>query len=140
MPTRILAVTAGVALLVAYLVAPIVSAAGDYGPLTVQKTSLGEVLAAPNGMTVYTFGGDMSGHSNCTGACAQYWPPVAAPADAQPAGKLSTIERADGSKQWAYDGKPLYTYSQDHKPGDTGGNGFKGLWHVVKPGEAGGSM
>lgn len=105
----------------------------DYGPLTEQKTAAGEVLADANGMTVYTYDKDAGGKSNCTGECAEYWPPVTAPADAQPTGDLTVIQRADGTRQWVDEGKPLYTYSVDKKPGDMKGDGFKGVWHVVKP-------
>jgi predicted lipoprotein with Yx(FWY)xxD motif len=34
--------------------------------------------------------------------------------------------------QWAYKGTPLYLWSKVHKPGDMTGDGFNGLWHVVK--------
>ena len=32
-----------------------------------------------------------------------------------------------------YKGGPLYTFDEDHKPGDTKGDGFRdvGVWHVV---------
>lgn len=51
-------------------------------------------------------------------SCAQVWPPVLATADAVEIGKWSLAERADGSKQWAYDGFPLYTSHLDKKAGD----------------------
>jgi len=73
--------------------------AQDYGPLKVQKTSLGNVLADPDGMTLYTFDKDSTGKSNCNGECAEYWPPVKAGADAKPVGDLTVITRDDGSKQ-----------------------------------------
>jgi ribonuclease Z len=42
--------------------------------------------------------------------------------------------RGDGSKQWAYKSKPLYTWKNDHKPGDITGDGFlNGAWHIAKP-------
>jgi len=104
----------------------------DYGPLKVQQTKIGKVLADPKGMTLYTFDKDTSGKSMCVGECAEYWPPVKAAADAKPTGDLTIITRADGSKQWADDGKPLYTYVKDKKPGDVTGDNFKGVWHVVK--------
>jgi predicted lipoprotein with Yx(FWY)xxD motif len=106
--------------------------AEDYGPLKVQKTSLGNVLADPNGMTLYTFDKDSTGTSSCNGECAEYWPPVKAGADAKPVGDLTVITRDDGSKQWADDGKPLYTFVKDKKPGDVMGENFKNIWHVVK--------
>lgn len=39
----------------------------------------------------------------------------------------------DGTMQWAYDGKPLYTYAKDKQPGDTTGDTLMGVWHVAKP-------
>ena len=38
-------------------------------------------------------------------------------------GVLSLVARDDGSKQWAYRGRPLYRWKLDHKPGDAGGDG-----------------
>jgi predicted lipoprotein with Yx(FWY)xxD motif len=33
---------------------------------------------------------------------------------------------------WAYEGKPLYTYSKDKKPGDATGEGVGGVWRAAK--------
>jgi len=107
-------------------------AAGDYGPLQVVDSSAGKVLADEKGMTLYTYDKDKKGKSNCSGECAEYWPPAKASADAKPSGDLTLIKRADGSMQWADDGKPLYTYAQDKKPGDVTGDGKNGVWHAVK--------
>jgi len=42
--------------------------------------------------------------------------------------------RDDGSKQWAYKGRPLYHWVKDAKPGDMTGDGFlNNSWHVAKP-------
>jgi predicted lipoprotein with Yx(FWY)xxD motif len=106
-------------------------AAEDYGPLNVQKTSMGNVLADPNGMTLYTFDKDTPGKSACTGECAVHWPPMKAAADAKATGGLTVITRDDGTKQWADDGKPLYTFMKDKKPGDVMGDSIPG-WHAVK--------
>jgi predicted lipoprotein with Yx(FWY)xxD motif len=51
-------------------------------------------------------------------SCAQVWPPVLASDDAVEMGKWSLTERADGARQWAYDGFPLYTSHLDKKAGD----------------------
>ena len=56
-----------------------------------------------------------------------------AAADAKPMGDLTVITRDDGSKQWAFKGKPLYLFAKDTKPGDKTGDNFKEIWHVVKP-------
>jgi len=51
-------------------------------------------------------------------SCAEVWPPVLAPEDAQDIGKWTLTPRSDGTRQWAYDGFPLYTSQLDEKPGD----------------------
>jgi predicted lipoprotein with Yx(FWY)xxD motif len=68
----------------------------------------------------------------CNGECAEYWPPMMAPAGAKPEGKWSTIKRDDGKMQWAYDGKPLYTFMKDKKPGDMAGDNMKDVWHIMR--------
>ena len=54
----------------------------------------------------------------------------------RPAGIRRDRSRAgrtrEGSKRWAYKGKPLYLWSKDQKPGDMTGDGFNGIWHVIK--------
>ena len=95
----------------------------------------GGALVAPNGMTLYTFDRDTagSGKSACNGPCAGLWPPVMAEADAKPEGDMTIVVRDDGTKQWAYKGKPVYLYKSDMKVGDMTGDNFKNVWHVIKP-------
>ena len=71
----------------------------------------GGLMTGTNGMTLYTFDKDVagSGKSVCNGPCATAWPPMMAPADGKSGGDWTVITRDDGSKQWAYGGKPLYT-------------------------------
>jgi len=83
------------------------------------------------GMTLYTFDKDSGGKSMCNDDCAKNWPPMMAPAGAKAEGKWSTIKRDDGMMQYAYDGKPLYTFVKDKKPGDMTGDKMKDVWHVV---------
>jgi predicted lipoprotein with Yx(FWY)xxD motif len=91
------------------------------------------VLADATGMTLYNYDKDEAGKSNCNGLCAHFWPPLKASADAQPMGAWTVITRKDGSKQWAYNGKPLYTYGKDKKPGETKGDGSGKEWHEATP-------
>ncbi len=59
-------------------------------------------------------------------SCVDVWPPVLAAADSEPLGKWTITEREDGSKQWSYDGYPLYTSILDINPGDVlGGSKFR---------------
>lgn len=98
------------------------------------KTQSG-VLTDPAGMTLYVFDKDAagSGKSACNGDCAVKWPPLAAAAGAQPHGDYSLVTRDDGARQWAFQGKPLYRWFKDQKPGDTTGDGVNNVWHVAKP-------
>ncbi|WP_198972165.1 COG4315 family predicted lipoprotein [Xylophilus sp. ASV27] len=98
------------------------------------KTS-GDMLVTTAGMTLYTFDNDVagSGKSMCNGPCATAWPPVLAQAGDAPEGAMTIITRDDGSRQWAYKGKPIYRYKSDVNPGDATGDNFKNLWHVIKP-------
>lgn len=87
------------------------------------------------GMTLYTFDRDAagSGKSVCNGQCAAAWLPLIAGATDQSGGDWTVITRDDGSKQWAWLGKPLYLWAKDQKPGDMTGDGFNKVWHAVKP-------
>jgi predicted lipoprotein with Yx(FWY)xxD motif len=102
-------------------------------PVKTMQTSLGDVLAGENGMTLYTFKKDAAGVSNCNDDCAKNWPPLAATAEDKADGAYSIITRADGSLQWAKDGMALYFWVKDAKPGDTTGHGVKEVWEVAKP-------
>jgi predicted lipoprotein with Yx(FWY)xxD motif len=123
---------AGALLIATCLLAVTPAQAEDYGPFKPMQTSLGKVLTDAKGMTLYTFDKDATGKSNCNGQCADNWPPAAAMASDKPAGDLTIIKRDDGSLQWADDGKPLYTFKKDKKPGDAMGDKMKDVWHVVK--------
>ena len=95
------------------------------------NTAAGTVVATSDGMTLYTFDRDSAGQSACTAECAQYWHPYLANGTYKPFGKMTIIGRADGTRQWAYDGHPLYTFVQDTAPGEIKGNEFHNEWHVV---------
>lgn len=90
------------------------------------------VFKAEDARAIYCFDNDGTGRSNCNGTCAMTWQPVLAPQNARPLGDWTVVVRADGSKQWAYKGKPVYTFAHD-APGQTKGEGIHGLWHVVRP-------
>lgn len=94
----------------------------------------GGMLVDDKGMTLYTFDKDSDGKSMCNGDCAKNWPPLMVKEDDKAAaGKWTHIKRDDGSMQWAYDGKPLYTFVKDTEAGKTTGDGMKDVWHVAKP-------
>jgi predicted lipoprotein with Yx(FWY)xxD motif len=103
-------------------------------PAKVAETPKGKTLVDPKGMTLYTFDNDKTaGKSACNGKCAANWPPFMAPPDAANMENWTVIVRNDGSKQWAYKGKPLYRWMDDKKPGDVDGDGRFNVWHVAAP-------
>ena len=101
-----------------------------------------DILASKSGMTLYTFDKDdaKSGKSSCNDDCAGSWPPVAADEAPSTAKEFGQIERPDGFKQLTINGKPLYFFAGDQKPGQTSGDNIGKVWHVVhdipKPAEA----
>ena len=115
------------------------AAAANGGTVDTASSSLGPILVAQNGMTLYMFARDHGGKSACSGGCAKFWPPYTGTpkvGSGLTASLLGSTMRADGSSQVTYDGHPLYTYSGDPAPGDTNGQGvntFGALWWVVAP-------
>jgi predicted lipoprotein with Yx(FWY)xxD motif len=101
-------------------------------PTSVANTAKGKALVDSKGMTLYAFDKDSGSKSACNGSCASNWPPLAATSGTA-TGDWSIITRDDGSKQWAYKGKPLYVFAKDAKPGDTKGDGLNGAWHIATP-------
>jgi predicted lipoprotein with Yx(FWY)xxD motif len=99
--------------------------------LTSHKTIYGDAIADARGMTLYVSDSDSRGKSSCDSACAETWQPAAAPRIAKPSGDWSVITRDDGTRQWAYHGKPLYSFADDHAPGDVSGDGVDGRWHAA---------
>ncbi|GBF08048.1 hypothetical protein DAERI_210044 [Deinococcus aerius] len=99
--------------------------------------TLGKGLVAANGMTLYLYTKDTKNVSNCYDQCAVAWPPLLTAY--QPTGSaevqkhLGTTTRKDGSMQVTYDGKPLYFWVRDQKPGDTTGQNVGGVWFIVQP-------
>jgi predicted lipoprotein with Yx(FWY)xxD motif len=101
-----------------------------------QTSDSGGLLRDAAGRTLYTFDKDGANDSRCFDGCAVAWPPFMAAPDARPQGKLAPIERKGGGLQWAFDGKPLYYFAGDAKPGDAAGDGQGGVWHALRTGTA----
>lgn len=113
----------------------LMAAAGLATAQTAPAMAKDGALVGANDMTLYTFDKDAagSGKSVCNGPCATNWPPLMARAEDKASGDWSIITRDDGSKQWAYKGKPLYFWAKDAKPGDRSGDGFNQVWHLARP-------
>lgn len=103
--------------------------------------SLGVVLSAPDGDTLYRYDGEGAGRVTCTGGCVAGWKPyLVAPGSAlrapvSLAGSLATVLRPDGGLQVTYSGHPLYRYAADPGAQQTAGDGLSGphgRWHAVQ--------
>ncbi len=84
-------------------------------------------------MSLYYFTDDEIGVSNCSGACAENWPPAILPEGTDMGENYSLIQREDGRFQVAFKGRPLYLFSGDARPGDVNGDGVNGKWFLSKP-------
>ena len=104
----------------------------DYAPNLSAPRPIGRVVTTVAGATLYTFDEDQDGKSNCYDDCAKHWPPLIALSTARNHWRMSLAPRTDGQQQWAYDGKPLYTYVNDTMPGDTKGDNVGNAWHVIR--------
>jgi predicted lipoprotein with Yx(FWY)xxD motif len=102
-------------------------------PAKIGDTAKGKALTNSKGMTLYMFDKDTDNKSNCNGPCAALWPALKAEPDVEPIADWTIVTRDDGSKQWAYKTKPVYTWSKDSKPGDITGDGFGNVWHIARP-------
>lgn len=110
------------------------SAAAAAEPAATAPMAKSGMFVDAKGMTLYTFDKDAAGKSACNGQCATNWPPLIVADGAKASGDWTIVVRDDGLKQWAYKGKPVYTWIKDTKPGDTTGDGFlNGAWHIAKP-------
>jgi predicted lipoprotein with Yx(FWY)xxD motif len=100
--------------------------------LKLVKSGYENLFTDERGFTLYTNDRDASaGEPTCIGACAKRWPPFVAPAGATPIGSFTIVERADEIQQWAYRGKPLYTYASDPYPGAAFGKDAESVWRVA---------
>lgn len=115
------------------------SASTSDADLSTADSSLGTIVVDGTGMTAYYFDKDTadSGKSACTADCAASWPAIettsTTPTVEGVTGTVGTITGTDGKPQLTIDGRPLYTYVGDAKPGDVTGQGVGGIWYVVAP-------
>jgi predicted lipoprotein with Yx(FWY)xxD motif len=127
-----------IAAAVVIAVAALASASSSNSSAATVKTghALGKtVLVNRAGRTLYSLSAETNGRFICTGACVTLWHPLVVGGAHKPTGarSLSTVRRPGGQTQVTYKGKPLYTFTGDHKRGDATGEGFKdvGVWHAA---------
>jgi predicted lipoprotein with Yx(FWY)xxD motif len=118
------------------------------GSTTVSVERLGGagVLVDSAGKALYANDQESGGKVLCTGACTSFWTPLTvssgAPTESSTTGKLGVVERPDGTEQVTYNGKLLYSFSED-QPEQVTGDGFTDAfggqqftWHVIHAGSA----
>jgi len=117
------------------VVAAVVMTAASPGPVHAADTghAAGGILTDKSGMTLYTFDKDRHGVSACDKTCLLAWPPLMATNADKGQRGWSRVKRENGTTQWAYKGRPIYTYALDAKPGDKRGDGAEGTWHIARP-------
>jgi len=100
---------------------------------------MGQVVTDAKNWILYRFDKDSANPptSNCTGKCAQIWPPVLTDGNPTIEGidrdLVGTLTRPDGSTQLTIDGWAVYRYLGDVKPGQWKGQFVGGTWWVISP-------
>lgn len=100
--------------------------------MKVTDTLVGRVLADHTGRTLYANnGGEEATASNAESS--RSWQPLEAPwlAQAQAQEDWSVVSNSNGTLQWAYNEKPLFTYAKDKEAGDLYGHLKDGQWSAV---------
>ncbi len=134
--TAVVAVSAGYTIASSSTVAYAQTSSPQYSVNIASKQGIGTYLTNATGFTLYTFSRDTQngGTSACTGGCTAKWPAFYVASLTLPSGLSATsftvITRPDGTKQLAYDGWPLYYFSNDMNPGDTNGQGVGNVWYA----------
>jgi predicted lipoprotein with Yx(FWY)xxD motif len=109
------------------------------GPLvSLADTSLGKVIVAADGMTLYSFKPDSAGTPTCTGGCAGNWPAYFVPDGTEltagpglDASLLSVVAHPDGGTMLKYGDWPLYYFAGDQAPGDVNGQDVNDVWYAI---------
>jgi predicted lipoprotein with Yx(FWY)xxD motif len=101
------------------------------------NAAVGQYLADPYGMTLYTRSADPPGASTCAGSCSIIWIALQPPAGSltlpsSATGTIGVITRDDGTQQVTYNGAPLYVYTGDLQPGDVNGT-IAGAYQPATP-------
>lgn len=112
---------------------------------TAHNSKYGTLLVSTSGFTLYQLGTESKGIIKCTGSCAKIWPPLLLTGGSKPVAgsgvsqaKLGTIKRPDHGTQVTYDGKALYRFASDSKPGAVTGQNVAGFRVVTLSTSSGG--
>jgi predicted lipoprotein with Yx(FWY)xxD motif len=111
-------------------------------PVHVVKTAQNDqldrrIVVNLRGLSMYSLSAETNGRFICTDAsCLSLWKPLVFARGKHPTGapKLGTVKRPNGKTQVTYRGRPLYRFTEDRRPGDVGGEGFRdvGVWRAAR--------
>lgn len=89
---------------------------------------------AISGFRLYVSDRDVGGKSTCLGGCSRAWIPlyVNGAESSNHIGDWTAVNRDDGTRQWAYKGRPAYMLFHD-TPERPIGNGVEGNWFLLEP-------
>ena len=83
-----------------------------------------------DGFTLYVDDAPPGAHP-CAAACLKDWQPFVAPALAKPVGDWAPLTVADGTRQWGYKGKAVYSYLREATGGEVAGDDNDGRWRAL---------
>ncbi|HEY5013894.1 MAG TPA: hypothetical protein VIK61_14485 [Acidimicrobiia bacterium] len=117
------------------------TATAPHGPADVKigTTKFGPTLVDATGRTLYEWDSDPDGQSTCQEGCASIWPPLAVKGTIVVGpglvpSEFKTIFLPHGGTGVVMNGRALYHFAYDLKPGQVGGQSFGGgVWHAVRP-------
>lgn len=111
--------------------------------ISARHSARGTILTDGRGFTLYAFTRDGHNRDRCipTAGCAAIWPAVKTGGRPRAGtgvrgSRLGSIRIPGGAMQVTYAGHPLYRYSADSSPAQTGYIGFSsfgGTWKAVRP-------
>lgn len=90
-------------------------------------TKLGRLFTLPeSGQTLYFATED------CVDTCLEDWTPYTTELALENSLNLGTVEREDGTLQYTWKDKPLYTFNLDTER-SVYGDGYNGTWRIARP-------
>ena len=106
----------------------------------VSTTSLGPTLTDTAGFTLYVSDTDPDGEVTCLNSiCAVLFRAMRVPTKSVSVGpgidgsKFTTIKLPNGELVAAVNGRALYRFRNDKRPGQVLGNSYVNVWHAVRP-------
>lgn len=101
-------------------------------------TRLGDIVVDDSKMSVYVYDQDeVGGPSRCEGSCLNSWEPVTTDSQSPQVdgidAAIATIPAGDGAFQITVNGRPVYRYADDERPGDVLGQDLDSVWWLLDP-------